>query len=605
MKKNLAISLFFLLVFSIVSCGGSKKDPDTADSAPDGGTGTNDTGPDTVSDADPDSGSDNDADTGPVNDGDHSPAPDGSEKNDEGCYIFTVDGSTFSRYYRDTYLGYVKDNILGDKTVEDKFEIDIFQSRDAASSAEIASHPGTYDLGSGSNKSLLNCTECVKVFQDHDGKRAKKNFFQESGTLVIEQVDADNDIKGKISAKLVEITIDPDTKEAEKVEGGECVAIENWAFDTGVCIPDCNGKVCGGDGCGGQCGEGCSGDLTCSKDQKSCVPFECGKITFDEMKMHINEFDDYYYQASVSGNVIGSTELEDIMTLHFYGEPYTLKEGAIDLGNGGNANYETCTECLMLYEDVDFFNNEYGRIFFQQSGELVFEEVREGSFESRGHASFRLVEVEIDDYTGESFPVPGGGCYEVENMTWDTICIPQCEGKICGDDGCGGECGENGEGCGKDLACSADQRSCVEWNCEKITLEDLTEEDVSIYPIDGIYNYMYPITPNIGDPEKAETLQLDLRGNIQEKRPYRLYGTNFRSSDVSFVLYEDGTTLYFQHSGTVIFDPMDLNTGTFEATLDSIRLVQVTLDADLTSTPVPGGKCIEITDTVTSYPASE
>ncbi|MBR4489840.1 hypothetical protein IKP13_04320 [bacterium] len=426
MKKNLAISLFFLLVFSIVSCGGSKKDPDTADSAPDGGTGTNDTGPDTVSDADPDSGSDNDADTGPVNDGDHSPAPDGSEKNDEGCYIFTVDGSTFSRYYRDTYLGYVKDNILGDKTVEDKFEIDIFQSRDSASSAEIASHPGTYDLGSGSNKSLLNCTECVKVFQDHDGKRAKKNFFQESGTLVIEQVDADNDIKGKISAKLVEITIDPDTKEAEKVEGGECVAIENWAFDTGVCIPDCNGKVCGGDGCGGQCGEGCSGDLTCSKDQKSCVPFECEEITLGQITLG-NNGDKDYYEAYAVGRSAGSTELDDIFQLYFYTEDSndadTITPGVADLGSGYNAEFATCTECILFYEDIDDSSeateiyNKYNKLYFQQSGELVFEEVKEGTLESRGHGHFRIVE--IDDY--DFSPVPNGKCYEVKNLQWNTI----------------------------------------------------------------------------------------------------------------------------------------------------------------------------------------
>ncbi|MBO4711217.1 hypothetical protein J5681_04805, partial [bacterium] len=72
-------------------------------------------------------------------------------------------------------------------------------------------------------------------------------------------------------------------------------------------------------------------------------------------------------------------------------------------------------------------------------------------------------------------------------------------------------------------------------------------------------------------------------------------------SDVSFVLYADGTELYFQHSGTVTFDPFDFYTGVFEATLDSLRLVQVILDEDMTSIPRPGGKCVEITNTTLKY----
>lgn len=580
MEKKFFLLLVIFQIFLCVSCGsGSEsKNEDQDDSS---GI-TADDADDTVSDSDaaenPDSGTDEPAKTA------------------EGCTIFEVDEPTFGSVYKNTYYGDIKDNILGDRTERDVFGIDILQG-------DGLSHAGTYDLGSGNNKSYLDCTECVRVWQDHDNKTKAKIFFQESGTLVIDTVDAENEVKGTLSAKLVEVTVDPDTREAAKVEGGECIAIENWAFDSGVCIPDCDGKVCGADGCGGTCGEGCSGDLTCSQDQKSCVPYECDKITFDEFKMHINEYDGYYYQASVSGNVIGSTKLEDIMTLHFDQDGYVLKKGTIDLG-GDNAQYMTCVECIRLFEDMDFAKNKYGRTFFQQSGELVFEEVKEGTFESKGHASFRLVEVEIDDDTYESAHVPGGACYEIENLTWDTICVPNCKAedgttdKICGDDGCGGECGE---GCGKDMACSADQTQCVEWKCEKITLGNITKDDASISPYEDIYNYNYPVTPNIGDSAE-ESLQLRLK-NIQEKRPYRLYGSNLRSSDVSFTLYVDNKKMYFQHSGEIVFDPFDFKTGEFTATLDSLRLVEITIDEDFTSTPVPGGGCVEITNTEITYPA--
>ena len=412
MKKFL---IFIILIFPFilsVSCGsGNDKKNDVPDEDLTD-TGTQDTETD-----DTDSG---DTEIPDTDCSDTVPDSGEPEKNAEECYLFTVDDSTFSKYYRDTYLGHVKDSILGDPTVTDKLEIDIFQSKDATSPDEVVSHTGTYDLGSGDNRSYLNCTECVKVFQDHDGKHAKKLFFQESGTLVIEEVDKENEIKGTLTAKLVEITLDQETGEAVKVDGGDCIAIENWSFNSGVCVPDCTGKVCGGDGCGGKCGEGCSGDLTCSEDQKSCVPFECDEITLGQVEL-LNDYDTYYYEAYTTGRSAGSTDLDDIFHLYFYDEDgndaETLNSGTVLLGSGLNAEYTTCTECILFYEDVNE-DEEYQKIYFPQSGELVFEEVKEGTVESKGHGHFRLVEVdELDSFT----PVPNGKCYEVKDLQWDTI----------------------------------------------------------------------------------------------------------------------------------------------------------------------------------------
>jgi hypothetical protein len=419
MKKFSKFLFVLLSLVFFISCGG--KDDNDSEITPDNDDSNNAADSEITDDSDiPNT----DTDTGISQDEDKSEAPDEDtdepEKNADGCYVFTVDGATFSKYYRDTYLGYVKDNILGDKNMTDKLEIDIFQSKNATSPDEVASHPGTYDLSKGDNRSYLNCTECVKVFQDHDGKHAKKLFFQESGTLVIEEVDKENEIKGNLTAKLVEVTIDPDTGEAVKVDGGECVAIENWEFDTGVCVPNCVGKICGGDGCGGTCGEGCSGDFTCSEDQKSCVPFECDEITLGQVKL-LNDYDTYYYEAYATGRSAGSTDFDDIFNLYFYNKDgdaaETLNSGVVDLGSGLNTKYATCTECILFYEDVNE-NEEYQKIYFPQSGELVFEEVKEETLESKGHGHFRLVEVdEFDSFT----PIPNGKCYEVKNLEWNTL----------------------------------------------------------------------------------------------------------------------------------------------------------------------------------------
>jgi hypothetical protein len=415
MKKFL---LFTILIFPFifVSCGGGN---DKNNEIPDedfSDTGTQNTETADTGSGSGDTESQDDGDTLPGSDTPENPdsEPEEPEKNAEGCYVFTVDSATFGKVYKNTYYGDVKDNILGDATERDVFGIDLFQTFDGTSI------PGTYDLSGGTNKSYLDCTECVRVWQDHDNKNKVRIFFQESGELVIDEVDLNNEIKGTLTAKLIEVTVDPDTREAAPVPGGECIAIENWAFNSGVCIPDCAGKVCGSDGCGGTCGEGCNGDLTCSEDQKSCVPFECYEITLGQVEL-LNDYDTYYYEAYATGRSAGSTDFDDIFNLYFYDEDgnsaETLASGVVNLGSGLNAEYATCTECILFYEDVNE-DEEYQKTYFPQSGELVFEEVKEGTFESRGHGHFRLVEVdEFDNFK----PVPNGKCYEVKNLEWNTI----------------------------------------------------------------------------------------------------------------------------------------------------------------------------------------
>lgn len=314
MKKFL---LFTILIFPFifVSCGGGN---DKNNEIPDedfSDTGTQNTETADTGSGSGDTESQDDGDTLPGSDTPENPdsEPEEPEKNAEGCYVFTVDSATFGKVYKNTYYGDVKDNILGDATERDVFGIDLFQTFDGTSI------PGTYDLSGGTNKSYLDCTECVRVWQDHDNKNKVRIFFQESGELVIDEVDLNNEIKGTLTAKLIEVTVDPDTREAAPAEGGECIAIENWAFDSGVCVPDCVGKVCGSNGCGGTCGEGCSGELTCSEDQKSCVPFECYEITLGQVEL-LNDYDTYYYEAYATGRSAGSTDFDDIFNLYFYDE---------------------------------------------------------------------------------------------------------------------------------------------------------------------------------------------------------------------------------------------------------------------------------------------
>lgn len=423
MKKFMIFLVLVSPFIFFVSCGSGDDETDNTDS---GITGDSDSGeisnediPDTGT-ADADSGDteapDGNGDTAPdTDDTDTVPTDDEPEKNAEGCYIFAVDESTFGSVYRNTYYGDIKDNILGDKTERDVFGIDLFQTLDGTAVA------GSYDLAEGSNKSYLDCTECVRVWQDHDNKNKVKIFFQESGTLVISEVDKNNQIKGTLSAKLIEVTVDPDTREATPVEGGECIAIENWSFDSDNCVPECDGKICGDDGCGGICKYGCGKDEYCNEEQTQCLPYNCKKISLDTFEIKSTDEGENYYEALAADNSAGSTDLKDILTLHFYDGEWNLVapfEGVVDLGSEINSDYTTCTECILFYEDIDEEDDEYQTLYFQQSGELVFEEVKEGTFESKGHGSFRLIEVdEFDNFA----PVQGGNCYEVSDFSWNTI----------------------------------------------------------------------------------------------------------------------------------------------------------------------------------------
>lgn len=188
MKK---LMFFLVLVFPFiffVSCG-SDNDKENGDSDI-----AVESDSDEISDEDL---SETDTDDTEIPDGDDTAAEnDEPEKTAEGCYIFTVDESTFGSVYRNTYYGDIKDNILGDKTERDVFGIDLFQTFDGTAIA------GTYDLSAGTNKSYLDCTECVRVWQDHDNKDKVKIFFQENGSLVIEEVDYENEIRGTLSASL-------------------------------------------------------------------------------------------------------------------------------------------------------------------------------------------------------------------------------------------------------------------------------------------------------------------------------------------------------------------------------------------------------------------
>ncbi len=552
MKKFLTITLLTLVMMVFVACGGSSKKEKT----------------------DPTDEPTSEEPTNQAEEPSENPSEPTADEEDDGCTGISVDWSQLTMYQSNFFY-------LGE---DPAVYLEFYQNENYTVSA------GTYDLGTEDNTNYKTCSECVRYLTDYveatDTENGHYNhiYFQKSGTLTIDGVDDNGNIKGTIAAKLIEVTIDPDEFTSTPVEGGACFKIESATFDSGweePCVPQCEGKKCGNDGCGGSCGT-CKGQA-CSADFQ-CVPFDCKDIEFEDEAFELTGSTSY---SATPLTTLGSPELEDSLQLRFYNEG--IEKGTIDLGSEVNSNYRDCTECFLLLEDID--EDGYpSKIFFQESGELVFEDVKEDTYESKGHASLRLIEVEINSSDYSSIPVAGGKCYNVTNITWDTICVPQCDGKQCGSDGCGGTCGIcDGQ------ACSADFQ-CVPFNCDKIDVSEfeLTEEEDWFGGISYYYD-AYATGKGIGSESIPDLLEIAFIADELEKGTVTLTGDTENIGDAYVVLYEDYDTenyeigkYYFQESGTLDFT--EVKAGTFESKgTGSFRLIEV----DDNFFAAAGGKCYE------------
>ena len=203
-----------------------------------------------------------------------------------------------------------------------------------------------------------------------------------------------------------------------------------WTCQGGFCVPctpQCNGKQCGDNGCGGSCGT-CLGDLYCDSSGQCVDPCaECAP-----------------WQVCVGGAC--------------YDPPY---QGACTYGGHmiytqcGDLDYEGC--CSPTDGTVLYYCGSYS--------------------ECPGNTAQCVCKIECDpgyvcsyQYEYSFFnclpppPVPNGD----GELTCTWGCTPDCEGMECGDNGCGGSCGDcdDGNSCTND-ACAVGGICVNSWqyNC--------------------------------------------------------------------------------------------------------------------------------------------
>jgi hypothetical protein len=244
-----------------------------------------------------------------------------------------------------------------------------------------------------------------------------------------------------------------------------------------------SGTTSTGTGGGSTGGNGTGGTTTNSGGGGTGGQAACTQISYDKIRgTQIGT-----YSADLAA--FGAAD-PDSLNLQFYPTDMTTSwSGSIDLASAENANYQTCSTCVLVAQDTPD-GAAPAKLFFQTAGtvdlgtamlsdqDMDVVPISDGSF-----TGLKLVEVTIDPDTFESTPVPGGACLELASAPI-TMPVPPagwtCSAAYYDDDaGCDCNCGVIDEdctdttqtvyGCQAGQTCDATTATCAglptAWTC--------------------------------------------------------------------------------------------------------------------------------------------
>lgn len=269
-----------------------------------------------------------------------------------------------------------------------------------------ASQTGTFSLA-GQNPGT-----CVRCFQlAVDVGQGGKTYFANAGSVevLVSPMQA-------LDVVLTGVTFAEVAGNGSLVSGGECLTVAQVRLEGEgeVCEPDCAGRVCGDNGCGGECGPGCQVGQTCTA-QGTCSGGTTGCTTISPTGA-IEGLEPGRLAIDVTALGLGTSTL-DYLQFEFY----EVATGSFNLGTGDNTNYATCMQCVRLFEDAT--ETDVGRQYFQSKGTI---NVGAGSNVGGDPPTLsitltdvELVEVTIDG-SFNSTKVPSGKCLKISNRTLST-----------------------------------------------------------------------------------------------------------------------------------------------------------------------------------------
>jgi hypothetical protein len=270
-------------------------------------------------------------------------------------------------------------------------------------------------------------------------------------------------------------------------KGGECGPQPG---DECVCEPDCDGKECGPDGCGGSCGA-CEEGFNCNELSFKCIEVDCDfcESFCQEGDMECNG-EEVSHCIDVNAGKLGCVEcwlFDDISEPCPGGQTCDSDASACVCGGGVAACGDECcatvdyvcnaaNECCEPQCDGKDCGSDNcgGSCGTCVEGEFCnasacqteclddCDEENELKCAVEGGDFFEKCEKVCDDCgKGGGICLKKGDpvyCEENEECKQgECVCVPDCDGKICGSDGCEGSCGE----CEGDfIKCNADGTLC-------------------------------------------------------------------------------------------------------------------------------------------------
>ena len=566
MKKTLPAT-YLLLLFLAVSCIFS--DPNKAKESYKDNDEDFDPPYTNENEQDPDTGND---------DGDKEKTNEESDEPEKECSGLSMPFTLFEKTMRTEPDYFEHVTFIGDPYGNDSLEIYFRNENDIERK---------HYLGIGDNADEGTCNACISLTVD---AYAGGFYFQKSGYITVDYLDPVNyGIKGSMSVQLEKKFADAYIGYEQETE--ECYEIEG-AFDI-TCEPECKNKVCGSDGCGRTCGE-CGGNEYCSNDQSKCIPYDCEELSFGELKL-----ENWDYTAYAKDNAAGDPSFPDRLTMNF-DRFYQIPVGTFDL-TSEDGGYSSGF-AIFLCEDAGFDGSESscGKSYRPRRGTLTVSE-SSGRRETVGNAAFTLSE-----HWGGMMPhfADNGKCYEV-SLNWDTFCKPDCTGRICGNDGCGGSCGD----CESGKMCNTEQTGCVDRQCLKI-------DSLSVYHAflnSNALSKEYIYKPNTGSDEENLTdrfiLSIVKVSELKYNQDYKLPVKEENGLSIDIKIEEDYgchpdqegfcdyhyDKLYTITGGTISFEALDSKTSPYpiKAIMKDLHFVEAEKGNDNTYIPVAGGDCIE------------
>ena len=271
------------------------------------------------------------------------------------------------------------------------------------------------------------------------------------------------------------------------------------------------------------------------------------------------------YEGAFDADItMGNPDKIDDLTIEFHQyDNDKVNTGTYNLGNGANANYKTCTECVSVAQDctlLDGFYLDECTYYFQESGTLTVSEVDlDGNI--KGSISAKLREAHESGYAEDYTLItdPNGACVEIEAGFFEST------------------------------------KDCLEL--------ELDTDNVTFGKNGSRLNYSMTYDKKTGNYFENDIFRMQLYnlgdGVLGE---HSLAGTNFGdASGIFFVIYEDmGETYFFQKSGSVNVTSYNSSDNKISAELHDLVLEEVTIQSGTqTSAKVPYGRCLKIKNNTT------